>query len=191
LQNRNQDLGSDIPYQFLLNNQVKRLYLEDLLPVQDLTPSLALLKLIIVKDSEAVNLAKLVLEMAKTEAEFQRQFKLIQAILKSKFPQLTIEEIVAMFDLKTAIINDEPDAYEEFIKIVEKRGKQEGESELVIRQLKRRCGVLSMDLEKQVRSLSIPQLESLGEALLDFQSIADLENWLEQSGHSFEMGSHS
>jgi predicted transposase/invertase (TIGR01784 family) len=181
LQNRNQDLGSDIPYQSLLNSQVKRLYLEDLLPVLDLTPSLALLKLIIVKDSEAVNLAKSVLEMAKTEAEFQKQFQLIQAILKSKFPQLTIEEIIAMFDLKTATISDEPDSYQEFVKIFEKRGKQEGESELVIRLLNRRCGNLPIILENQVRSLSIPQLESLGDALLDFQSLADLENWFQQS----------
>jgi hypothetical protein len=28
-----------------------------------------------------------------------------------------------------------------------------------------------------VRSLSLPELESLGEALLDFQNLADLENW--------------
>jgi hypothetical protein len=49
----------------------------------------------------------------------------------------------------------------------------------VIRQLKRRCGNLSITLENQVRYLSIPQLESLGEALLDFQTLADLENWFE------------
>jgi predicted transposase YdaD len=63
LQNRNQDLGSDIPYQLLLNSQVKCFYLDDLLSVQDLTPNLALLKLMIVKDSEAVNLARSVLNI--------------------------------------------------------------------------------------------------------------------------------
>jgi predicted nucleic acid-binding protein len=32
-------------------------------------------------------------------------------------------------------------------------------------------------LQEKVRSLSIPELESLGEALLDFQNISDLESW--------------
>ncbi len=192
LQNRNHDLGSDIPYQFLLNNQVKRLYLEDLLPLSDLSPNLALLKLIIIKDTEAINLANSVLNMAKTETEFQRLFKLIQVILKSKFPQLTIEEVLAMFDLKTATVTDEPDIYEELVKRWQQRGEQkgrqeglreglrEGEALLIVRQLNRRCGI-TPDLENQVRSLSESQLESLGDALLDFKSITDLENWLEQN----------
>ncbi|MFB2816742.1 DUF4351 domain-containing protein, partial [Umezakia ovalisporum] len=32
--------------------------------------------------------------------------------------------------------------------------------------------------ETQIRSLELNQLESLGEALLDFTTIADLEAWL-------------
>ncbi|MBD2675972.1 DUF4351 domain-containing protein, partial [Aphanizomenon flos-aquae FACHB-1416] len=31
------------------------------------------------------------------------------------------------------------------------------------------------------RSLSISELESLGEALLDFQNMSDLENWLQDN----------
>lgn len=34
---------------------------------------------------------------------------------------------------------------------------------------------------EKVKSLSIPQLESLGEALLDFQSLSDLENWFQNN----------
>jgi predicted transposase YdaD len=60
------------------------------------------------------------------------------------------------------------------------RGEKSGEANLVIRQLNRRCGNISEDLEVKVRSLSIPQLESLGEALLDFTGISDLENWFNQ-----------
>ncbi|MDS9398816.1 DUF4351 domain-containing protein [Aphanizomenon flos-aquae NRERC-008] len=32
-----------------------------------------------------------------------------------------------------------------------------------------------------MRSLTIPELESLGEALLDFQNMSDLENWLQDN----------
>jgi hypothetical protein len=49
---------------------------------------------------------------------------------------------------------------------------------MVIRLLTRRCGNLGNGLQEKVESLSIPQLESLGETLLDFQDISDLENWL-------------
>ncbi|MBE9041752.1 DUF4351 domain-containing protein [Oscillatoriales cyanobacterium LEGE 11467] len=52
----------------------------------------------------------------------------------------------------------------------------------VLRQLKHRFGPLSPNLEKQVRDLSLEQLEVLSEALLDFESHADLEKWLFQAG---------
>jgi hypothetical protein len=50
---------------------------------------------------------------------------------------------------------------------------------LVLRQLQRRCGVLSIEYQDLVRSLTITQLESLGDALLDFNGMADLEVWFE------------
>jgi len=56
-------------------------------------------------------------------------------------------------------------------------GRQEGEADLLIRQLKRRVGLLSEAQVLQIRQLSIPQLENLGEALLDFTAMADLEHF--------------
>jgi predicted transposase YdaD len=61
------------------------------------------------------------------------------------------------------------------------RGVQEGlqhERSLILRQLTRRLGTISPDAESQVRTLSQAQLESLGEALLDFSEPSDLVNWL-------------
>jgi Domain of unknown function (DUF4351) len=60
-------------------------------------------------------------------------------------------------------------------------GKQEGEQNLVIRQLNRRLGNIDSSLIEQVQGLSIEQLEILGEALLDFSEISDLEVWLNQA----------
>jgi predicted transposase YdaD len=68
----------------------------------------------------------------------------------------------------------------EGIQIGRNEATQEAEANMVIRLLNRRCGTLSDALQNTVRSLSIPQLESLGEALLDFQDITDLENWLSE-----------
>jgi predicted transposase YdaD len=61
-------------------------------------------------------------------------------------------------------------------------GKAEGQLEerrsLILRQLSRRVGELTPTLRSQVQALSLAQLESLGESLLDFVGIEDLERWL-------------
>ncbi|BAZ53206.1 hypothetical protein NIES4103_58780 [Nostoc sp. NIES-4103] len=57
---------------------------------------------------------------------------------------------------------------------------QSGEQRLVIRQLNRRIGEINESLIERIKGLSIEQLENLGEALLDFSNIADLETWLNQ-----------
>ena len=58
------------------------------------------------------------------------------------------------------------------------QGEQQGEQRLIIRQLNRRLGEIDPGNCARVRELSIEQLENLGEALLDFASVDDLEAWL-------------
>ena len=52
------------------------------------------------------------------------------------------------------------------------------ERELLLRLLKRKLGQLDTQLEAQIKTLDIDNLESLGEALLDFNTIDDLVIWL-------------
>jgi predicted transposase/invertase (TIGR01784 family) len=59
------------------------------------------------------------------------------------------------------------------------KGRQEGERSLVIRLLTRKLGQLPQDVLDRIETLSLEQLENLGEALLDFQGRADLLSWLE------------
>ena len=42
-------------------------------------------------------------------------------------------------------------------------------------------GSLPPQLVAQVQQLTVPQLEDLGEALLDFRGLADLEGWLREN----------
>lgn len=58
------------------------------------------------------------------------------------------------------------------------QGLQQGEAELVLKQLGRRLGTLSISQAKTVRRLPLRKIEALGEALLDFTSLADLTRWL-------------
>lgn len=68
------------------------------------------------------------------------------------------------------------------------RAKQEGREEgkqglikVIIRLLNRRIGEIDASLIERVQALSIEQLENLGEALLDFANVSDLEAWLNQN----------
>jgi hypothetical protein len=49
----------------------------------------------------------------------------------------------------------------------------------IIRQLTKRVGELPQDVLSVVKGLQLPMLEELGEALLDFTSVADLHIWLQ------------
>jgi len=61
----------------------------------------------------------------------------------------------------------------------QEQGREQGERSLILRQLTRRVGELPELTRSQIASLPLEQLELLGEALLDFTTIADLENWLQ------------
>jgi predicted transposase YdaD len=61
------------------------------------------------------------------------------------------------------------------------QGMQREGANLVLRLLNRRLGQVTSSVEKQIRQLSVEQLEDLGEALLDFENEADLLHWLSQN----------
>ena len=71
----------------------------------------------------------------------------------------------------------------EKLQAAEQQGEARGEVKegqaLILRQLNRRVGKISIDLEARVKTLPLAQLEELGEALLDFSQIKDLVAWLD------------
>jgi hypothetical protein len=64
------------------------------------------------------------------------------------------------------------------------RGELKGEQQLILRQLNRRIGEIESSFIETIRTLTIDQLELLGEALLDFSTVTDLEQWLENKPES-------
>ena len=63
-----------------------------------------------------------------------------------------------------------------------KQGHREEAMRFTSRLLQRRVGEVPVTVQKRVDKLSLAKLESLGEALLDFQSLADLRAWLKNNG---------
>ena len=69
--------------------------------------------------------------------------------------------------------------YLEKIQAAERIGGQKEAQTLILRQLNRRVGALSPELQLDVKALSLARLEELSEALLDFSQMNDLVVWLD------------
>jgi predicted transposase YdaD len=110
---------------------------------------------------------------------------MICTIAVYKFSKLSRDEVEAMLGLRL----EETRVYQEASAEGRAEGRQEGEQAgilkgeqaLILRQLTRRIGSVAPSVLVQVQSLSLAQLESLSEALLDFTEAGDLVEWLNQN----------
>ncbi|MEM9818639.1 MAG: DUF4351 domain-containing protein [Cyanobacteria bacterium P01_D01_bin.6] len=96
-----------------------------------------------------------------------------------KFPQLSWQEISTMFGISEL---KQTRVYQQGLK----EGLEQGERSLILRQLSRRIGNLPDEVRPQLDQLSVEALEALGEALLDFAELADLQGWLGAYGQREE-----
>ncbi len=61
---------------------------------------------------------------------------------------------------------------------VYQEARQEGEIQLLLHQLSKRFGQMGNRQIQAINQLSLEQLEDLEEALLDFDNVSELDNWL-------------
>ncbi len=164
--------SSSIHRALLESGQVRRVYLDELGDLRQQPLGLGLMLLTnVTSETEAVEGARFLLEQARQQSE-QAIIDLVTTIIVYKFSNLSREEIQAMLGLNL----EEPRAIRE--------AKEEEARSLILRLLNRRVGEFPELLQRQIQVLSLEQLEALGDALLDFSSLADLEGWLQsqQSG---------
>ncbi|MEN9231219.1 MAG: Rpn family recombination-promoting nuclease/putative transposase [Thermostichus sp. DG02_5_bins_236] len=115
-----------------------------------------------------------------TDPELREQLvDFLETLVVYKFPGMSREEIGEMFgtqDLRQTRFYQE--VIQEGIQQGLAQGIRQGEAEMTLRQLRRKVGEVPEELQSQIRTLPLEQLETLGEVLLDFTSLADLRNWL-------------
>ncbi|NLQ06196.1 DUF2887 domain-containing protein [Cylindrospermopsis raciborskii] len=167
------NFGTELPYNCLLQNQVTRIFLKDLQGRKELSSNLSLLQMLVTEQEESTKIGKNLLKTAESESEYERRLTLIETMLANKFPELTKEIIMEMLEIKTMDVTKS-----RFYQQIYTEGRQEGEVNLVLRLLTRKLANLSETMVKRVKKLTIPQLENLGEALLGFTQIGDLETFL-------------
>jgi predicted transposase YdaD len=99
------------------------------------------------------------------------------------------EEQTLMATLSQAYLEWEQQTEQRGLEQSLQQGLQQGlqrERALVLRLLTRRVGKLPKKIGARIEQLSLTQLENLGEALLDFEKLADLAAWLELAERQLE-----
>jgi predicted transposase/invertase (TIGR01784 family) len=181
--------------------QVQRIYLDELGDPAEQPIGIRLMQLTITPEKQAPEQARELIRQANQEDTGSLSKKeimdMICTIAVYKFSKLSRDEVEAMLGLRL----EETRVYQEASAEGEERGvvkgRQEGEQAgilkgeqagilkgeqaLILRQLTRRIGSVAPSVLIQVQSLSLAQLESLSEALLDFTEAGDLVEWLNQN----------
>ena len=62
------------------------------------------------------------------------------------------------------------------------KGREEGRVALILRLLSRLLGEIAFETQEQIRTLEVTDLDVLGDALLDFSEMSDLDAWLKDNG---------
>jgi len=99
---------------------------------------------------------------------------------------LSEDEREDIMNLSTAYLELEQKTLQQGELIGEQRGEIKGEQKIIIRQLNRRIGEIQPRLIEQVRKLPVEHLEELADALLDFSTVDDLQQWLNSRPESVE-----
>ena len=166
--------------EFINNGRIIPLYLDE---VRSGSIGVGLIQLIIAQEAQTPILVQQLLQRARTEIADSSVARdiidLLETVLVSKFAQLSREEIQAMFllsDIKQTRVYQE--AKQEGRQEGRQEGERTGEVRLVLRLLSKRVGIISDRSIEIINSLTLEQLDDLGDALLDFGNIADLDNWL-------------
>jgi predicted transposase/invertase (TIGR01784 family) len=171
----------------LLNgSQVQRIYLDELGEPSEQPIGIRLMQLTITPPEQAPDQARELIRQANQEdTGFLSKTEIIDMICTItvyKFSKLSRDEVETMLGLRL----EETKVYQEARSEGEKKGilkgrtegEHLGEARLVVRLLNRRIGEVNPEIKIQVQSLSLIQLEALGEALLDFSEPYELVNWL-------------
>jgi len=167
---------------FLNSEQVHRVYLDELGDIRSLPLWVAVMVLTTVEEEQAPEEARYLLNRTRAELsplDSRAIIEIITTIITYRFDELSRVEVEAMLDITLK----ETRVYREIKEEGREEGLEQGRREeavnFVTRLLTKRLGELPQEVRSMILGLSLSMLEDLGEALLDFTSVADLQAWLQ------------
>jgi predicted transposase/invertase (TIGR01784 family) len=174
---RNMEQSSqEIVTEMLASGRITPIYLDELERNEALSTGLGLMVLTTLEGDLATAEARRLIGQARGSQDI---IDLVSTIVLYKFNTLSRDEV----DLMLGIELQQTRVYQEAIAEGEvrglERGRTQGEQGLVLKQLIRKLGKIDPEVQARVNSLSIENVEFLGEALLDFTQMADLLSWLD------------
>ena len=181
---RSKEQSQFYPYEDLIEgHRVHRVYLNELGAIGQLPLGLAVMVLSTLSQKKAPEAAKKMLKRSKQEIASQEEFHaiigIVTTIIAYKFSKLSRQEVEKMLEI-TGL--QETRFYQEAKQEGRQEGRQEGILEerqsLILDQLTGLLGELPGTIQDQITALSSDRLKSLGLALLKFNHLADLEEWL-------------
>jgi predicted transposase/invertase (TIGR01784 family) len=170
--------------ELLASGRIIRVYLDELVPGDELSVGLGLMVLTTLEGDLATAEARRLIGQAQGSRDI---INLVSTIVLYKFNNLSRDEVDLMLgiELQQTRVYREAMAEGEVLGLERGKaegrteGKAEGERALVLKLLNRKLGRVSTRLQKRVNGLSLEKVELLGEALLDFTGVADLERFLD------------
>ena len=157
--------------ELLASGRITPIYLDELGDRAELPTGLGLMVLTTLEGDAAVARARQTIQESRLLPEGRAILDLVSTIMVYKFGNLTRDEVNAMLGIELEQTRVYQDAKAE--------GKAEEGRSLVLKLLTRKLGrSIDLDLQSRVNSLTIEQIEALGEALLDFQAMDELVTWL-------------
>lgn len=170
-------------YQALLGSpSVHHFYLDRLPENLERLLGIKLLQLIVEPPVTVTAQAREILSRAEQTSTFvplEVIMELVETIVVYKFPQLSSQEIAQMLELAESA--KQTRVYQEGREEGREQGRLEEARSLILRQLARRFGNLPSSTQAPIEALSLSQLEALGEALLSFASLEELQQWLDNN----------
>jgi predicted transposase/invertase (TIGR01784 family) len=168
---RSTEQKTTYPYRALLqSDQVQIIYLDELGNIRDLPLITSLAVLPTVPSKKAPAEARDILARAKERPQqYEVIVDLVTRVMSYMFIDQSPEEIDKMLDIQFEDTRVYKDTY------------AKATLSMVLRLLGLNCGPLKIELVREVSALPIEQLEALGDALLKFKKVKDLEKWLHEN----------
>ena len=115
-------------------------------------------------------------DMIEETDERQNISACVQVLAGLRFDKSLITQLFREEIMQESVIYQ--DILQKGLQQGQEQGKKQEALQLIMRLLTRRFGAIEPEMQEQISTLSITQLEELAEALLDFSSQSDLVNYL-------------
>ncbi len=165
--------STKVPYELFDSGRIRAIYLDTLGQIDQLPIGLGLMVLTTLEGDEAVGEARRMISRSRQALDENVIINMVSTIMLSMFTTFSRDEVDAMLGYKIDELK-QTRVYQDALQ----EGREEGREEILIILLEHKFGPLSLTNSSKIKSLDFDRLQALTTALLDFTSVADLENWL-------------